>query len=282
MTRLATASGAAALAIVIAIVPTPAGASLIAPTNVQCGEREYVVGLSGRTGLWIDAAGPICARWDDRTFQSVPGRLQRPVGGPGGGSTQQSCPAGSAISGWRVESIVQGDAAFADRVSVQCQTLAPPHDVIASAVRFGGQNQLRRGRAPREGQCPAGELATGVSVWTSRDGRSVTDVAMRCGRAPSVASRMTRQNDPNGTVTYSSPELKVRSGDSVQVDWCREWATNCGAPAAEAFLRIEGWARAVDFVAKANVGLTVIISDKRICNAPGCTGFATIACRPAQ
>ena len=184
MTRLATASGAAALAIVAAIAPTPVGASLTAPTIVQCGEREYVVGLNGRTGLWIDAAGPICARWDDRTLLSVPGRPRRLVGGRGGGSNAQSCPAGSAISAWRAESIIQGDAAFADRVSVQCRTLAPPHDVTAAAVLFGGQNQLRRGGQPRVGRCPEGELATGVSVWTNHDGRFVIDVAMRCGRAP--------------------------------------------------------------------------------------------------
>jgi hypothetical protein len=283
MTRLATVSSAAILAVVAAIVAAPAISTLVAPTEVQCGEREYVVGLNGRTGLWIDATGPICARWDDRTFQPILGRPKRPVGGPGGRSNQQSCPAGSAINGWRVESIIEGDAAFADGVSAQCQTLAPPHDVTAAAVRFGGQNTLRRaGGRPKVGRCPEGELATGISVWTSLDGRFVTDVSMRCGRAPSVFSGMARQNGPNGTVTYFSPELKVRSGDTVQLDWCREWATNCGAPAAEAFCVSKGWARAVDFAAKPNVGLTVIISDKRICNVPGCTGFATIACGPAQ
>jgi hypothetical protein len=103
---------------------------------------------------------------------------------------------------------------------------------------------------------------------------------MHCGRAPSVESKMTRQNGPNGTATYSAPELKVRSGDSIRLDWCREWGMNCGAPAADAFCVSKGWARAVDFAPKQKVGLTVIISNQGICNVPHCAGFATITCAP--
>src|SRR5690348_14350611 len=93
MTELAKHFGLATLAIGIALVSAPALASLIAPTRVQCAGDEYVVGLTGRTGYWIDAVGPICARWDERTFQSVRRpQSRRPVGGGGGGMNQQSCP----------------------------------------------------------------------------------------------------------------------------------------------------------------------------------------------
>ncbi len=279
MSRFTTAI---ALGFVAATIAGRAAASLTVSTDSDCGPHEYAVGVSGRTGLWIDAVGAVCARWDERTFQTFPGRRPRPVGGSGGGPVQKSCPAGSAISGWKVESVIQNDAAFADRLTLECRMLAPPHDVTATGLVFGGSNQLRRGASPRVGRCPEGQLATGVSVWASSDGRFVTDAKMQCERAPAGYSSMSWQSGANGAVTYFSPELKVRSGDSVRLDWCREWATNCGAPAAEAFCKAKGMARAVSFAAKPNAGLTVIISDKRICNAPGCTAFTSITCGPAQ
>lgn len=271
------------IAAVIAIgvlMPRVAVASLTVSTTVQCGPGEYVVGLTGRTGAWIDAIGPVCTRWDNRTFQSVPGRAKRPVGGPGGGGNQQLCPAGSAIAAWQLEKIIADQAAFVDRVTVQCQTLAPPRTPTEARV-FGGQNNLPRGRGgPAKGRCPTGQLATGVHAWVSDDGRFVTNVGMTCGPAPSVAGRMAWRSGNDGTVTYFSPELKVSSGDRIQLDWCRQWATDCGQPAADAFCKVMGQARALRFAARPKVGLTVIVSDRRICNAPSCTGFEQVVCGP--
>lgn len=282
MTQFAMSFCAAALAALAAVLsPIRAQATLIASQEAECGNGEYVVGLTGRVGLWIDAVGPRCAGWDTRAYQAVPGRPRRAIGGVGGGPNEQACPAGSAISGWQVESVIQGDAAFADRLSVQCQRLAPPHDSMGS-LRMAGQNNLRRGAGgPRVGKCPANELATSISVWTSVDGAFVTDVAMRCAPAPRTFSGMTRQAGANGTVNFLSPELKVRSGDMVRLDWCHEWAANCGEAAAQAFCVAKGMARAVSFTSKPNVGLTVVIADQRICNSAACAGFANIVCGPA-
>ena len=185
MTRRLALFCAAALAIATALAPFPALPSLTAPTQVQCGNGEFVVGLTGRTGSWIDAVGPICAGWNDRNSQTIPGRPRRPVGGPGRGSNAQFCPAGSAMSALWVGWILQNDAAFADVVAFTCHMLAPPHNPTSVAVRFAGQNNLRRGMGrPTVIKCPEGQLATSISVWTSSDGRFVTDVSMRCGPAP--------------------------------------------------------------------------------------------------
>lgn len=261
----------------------PASASLIGPQTLDCREGEYVVGLAGRTGSWIDAIAPVCARWDGRLFQPVSPRTGPSAGGRGGGPNPQSCPAGSAVAAWKVEAIRAGDQAFAEAVSVQCRTLAPPHDLTPAGFRLAGGGGLPPGlRLPQQESCPAGQLATGVYGWVSLDGRFVTDVKMRCGAAPFVLSVMVKQGGANGTVTYFSPTLKLPGGDGVRLDWCREWANDCGAPAADAFCKSQGKGKAAGFAAQANVGLTVVISSRQICNAPGCTAFASIECSAAQ
>lgn len=257
----------------------PASASLIAPQTLDCRAGEYVVGLAGRTGSWIDAVAPVCAPWDGRRFQPGLPHARLPVGGHGGGPNQQSCPAGSAAAAWKVEAIRAGDQAFAGAVSVQCRTLAPPHGLTPAGFRFAGGGSLPPVlRQPQQESCPSGQLATGVYAWVSLDGRFVTDVKMRCGAAPFVQSVMVKQGGANGTVTYFSPTLKLQSGDGVRLDWCREWANDCGAPAADAFCKSYGKVKASRFAAQANVGLTMVISSQQICNAPGCTGFASIEC----
>ena len=284
MTRLAASFfGAALIALAATLRPIPAHASLSAPQDAARCTGEYVVGLTGRTGLWLDAVGPLCAGWDGRAFQPTPGRRSLGVGGKGGAPRQQTCPAGSAIAGWEVESVLQGDADFTDKLTVHCQTLAPPHNDTGFFL-MAGQNNLRRAAGgPRAGKCPANQLATSVSVWTSLDGAFVKNVDMRCAAAPHTFSSMVQQGGAGGTVNFLSPEIKVRSNDVVRLDWCHDWATNCGAPAAQALCASKGMARAVSFAAKPNVGLTVVIAGQRICNnTAGCTGFANIVCGPAQ
>jgi len=281
MARTFTPMRAWLLAMAAAFMAFPAAASLTVGKDAACAKGQWVTGLTGKAGLWIDAVGPTCAGWNDRSRLPTDGRAGRPVGGNGGGATTQGCPAGSAISAWEVAKVRQGDAAFADRVTFQCSTLAPPQTVTEAAVSFGGSNNLPRGKGkPQKGRCPAGELATSLSVWTSSDGRFVTDVSMRCARAPRGYPEMATQRAADGSVTFFSPEIKLKSGDSIQLDWCREWAANCGKPAADAFCASKGLGSSSNEVAKPNRGLTVVISNQQVCNAPGCTSFQKLTCSP--
>lgn len=265
-----------------ALIPRPALPSLTASIIVQCNEGEYIVGLTGRTGAWIDAVGPVCYRWDERSLQPQPGHPKRPAGGPGGGINKQFCPGGTAVSGWRVDKVLVDQAVYADRISVDCSTLAPPHDPARASVIFGGQNTLRHAAHPDVGKCPPGKLARGLSVWVNSDGRFVVDAKMDCADAPSVISKMTKQYGADKTVNYFDPEIAVHSGDKLPLDWCREWGTNCGAAAAEAFCKSVGQAKAIRFAPKSNIGLTAVISDRRVCNAPSCDGFSQIVCGASQ
>jgi hypothetical protein len=258
--------------------PVPASGQTAAK-RLECRTGEYVVGLAARTGAWIDAIAPICARWDDRSFQVASPRTMQFAGGPGGGSQQQSCPAGSAVATWRVEQILSGYHGFAEAVSMQCRMLAPPHDPTLPNVRLAGAGGLPAvAQPPQQQSCAPGKLVTAIDVWVTLDERFVEDLRMQCESGPFVASQMTAQNGPNGTVTYSSPSLKLPGGDGVRLDWCLEWANNCGQPAADAFCKSKGKAKAINFTQKPNAGLTVVISNKKICNAPACAAFASITC----
>jgi len=97
MIRFTVSLGVAALAALAALLlPFCARAALIAAQEAECGKGEYVVGLTGRVGLWIDAVGPRCASWDARTYQAIAGRPRRVIGGTRGGENEQACAPGSA------------------------------------------------------------------------------------------------------------------------------------------------------------------------------------------
>jgi hypothetical protein len=69
---------------------------------------------------------------------------------------------------------------------------------------------------------------------------------------------------------------------SNRLDWCLNWAADCGKPAADAFCKMKNFSRgSFAFVADAQPGgRTQVISSGRICEGPSCTGFQQIICEP--
>jgi len=180
MKRLTAFTGLTTVVLIGVLTPREALPSLTVGTPVKCSGGEYMVGLTGRTGLWIDAVGPICARWDGRNFAKN-GRSLRPVGGGGGGKNRRTCPFGSAISGWQIESVRSSSMAYVDRITIQCTKLGSSSNAAPATFVFGGQNNLPRVPTWHGKQgCPKDRLATGVSVWTSSDKRFVTNAQLIC------------------------------------------------------------------------------------------------------
>ena len=68
----------------------------------------------------------------------------------------------------------------------------------------------------------------------------------------------------------------------ARLDWCRLWASECGAPAANAFCRYKGHAGGAVRWGKANnIGATertIVIGTGDICDRPSCDGFTYIDC----
>jgi hypothetical protein len=76
--------------------------------------------------------------------------------------------------------------------------------------------------------------------------------------------------------TFSNPTIK-----GYRLDWCLNWATQCGEPAANAWCRTQGYKHAVRWDISSDVGAsspTYVIGDRRVCNESFCDGFSMIEC----
>lgn len=99
---------------------------------------------------------------------------------------------------------------------------------------------------------------------------------------------------PNGTspgnpvnaddTRFDLPMIWDHSGRVRQLDGCRVWANECGQAAANAFCQQatgDPKEAALNFAFREHAGAdspTFTIGDKRLCQGPGCTGFASITC----
>ena len=242
-----------------------------------CGAGEYLIGVSGRSGDWIDAIRPVCASWNAATRTAGVPRNGPIHGGRGGGEGVAICPRGSAVSGWEIRHVTRGDTVFLQYVAPHCRTILPPHDIVEiGRLQFGRGNPPMPSSGPTLHSCGKRELAIGISVAVGEN--HVSEVDLKCRFVPNASPPMASRETGRGTRLYTGPTIRTASGDDVSLDICREWATNCGAPAAAAFCRTQNYATAVAFVPAPGVGLTAVISSGRICSDPSCGGFTSIEC----
>lgn len=102
---------------------------------------------------------------------------------------------------------------------------------------------------------------------------------------PGVPDRDTPGKPAGDGMRYNYPYVKDGFGRFGLLDWCRDWGTQCGKPAAEAFCKqADGGARprSTDFghwPRAGHHGATVVISTRDTCELPRCEGFSYIVCR---
>jgi hypothetical protein len=69
--------------------------------------------------------------------------------------------------------------------------------------------------------------------------------------------------------------------NGANVDWCRDWATNCGTLGAENFCRLQHYARAQSF-SQGHMSPTLVLtqdpSKARTCTGSSCVGFTSVQC----
>ena len=91
-----------------------------------------------------------------------------------------------------------------------------------------------------------------------------------CGELSPAAAAETSQS-------FVAPIIK-----DFRLDWCRNWGTGCGGPAAELFCHEKGFDKALRWSIDPNVGArgipTLVFGDGRLCQAPNCAGFRVIVC----
>jgi hypothetical protein len=84
------------------------------------------------------------------------------------------------------------------------------------------------------------------------------------------------EKDPN-VKEFEKPTI-----DGYRLDYCREWGTNCGTPAADAFCTSKGYTRSVYWEIDQHIGVetpTKIFATGDICNQSFCDGFKVIDCQ---
>ena len=67
----------------------------------------------------------------------------------------------------------------------------------------------------------------------------------------------------------------------LRLDWCRFWARQCGAPAANTFCRMRGYRRAIAWQKATDIGRWVptrVIATGQVCRGNFCDGFRFITC----
>jgi hypothetical protein len=76
--------------------------------------------------------------------------------------------------------------------------------------------------------------------------------------------------------TYDKPRWFDR-----RLDWCLNWGTGCGQPAADNFCMRRRWTGALEFAADPNIGAsepTMVSGSGKVCDQSNCTGFQYITC----
>ncbi len=65
------------------------------------------------------------------------------------------------------------------------------------------------------------------------------------------------------------------------LDWCLNWGTDCGKPAADAFCKAKGFSEALYFQSDSGIGRkpTRLIGADQICNEKSCVAFQIITCK---
>jgi len=115
---------------------------------------------------------------------------------------------------------------------------------------------------------PAGHvLRESIASLQTRiiNGGQVCDAPF-CDRISEVTCKET-------TVRFVDPKI-----GGYGLDYCREWATNCGWPAAHAFCNSKGLPKATDFRWIKDNQKTRIINGGQVCDAPQCDRISTVVC----
>lgn len=183
--------------------------------RAECPKGSYLVGLTGRTGAWVNRIAPICAPWLRGSQTLGAPSIGQSFGMSGGGQEHQAICTRSgdnrlAIQSWWIH-LLRSDNHYVQFIQVYCDSLPTPLPPTNWGPRldFGTKpNDSEEmitygpfGSQPPFQACPAGEAAVGIHV---RAGRFVDAIGLVCGPIPARVGAPTTKL-PSPLVQAPSP-----------------------------------------------------------------------------
>lgn len=149
----------------------PFGAQGDAGFEDRCPVGQYLVGLRGRRGAWIDQITIVCSA--NNGNGQLTGAANGPSrGGNGGGPEERMCKPGETI--YTVLPILTKDSRQVQELAGNCRA---PGKKSGTFLRFGN---VADSNQPRQRfTCPDGDAATGL---TGRYGKHVNAIGLICSR----------------------------------------------------------------------------------------------------
>lgn len=140
--------------------------------------------------------------------------------------------------------------------------------LIASAV-FGGGLEVKELKLPK--------IGTIGRIMAAIVGVGFILLAIYLSPKGPVGGVKPADSTPTkATMTFQSPMHGV-----LRLDACKNWAQNCGEPAATAWCKMKGFSRATEYPQEnvGNAGLsTQLIGTNEVCNEKFCASFVYITC----
>lgn len=170
--RLLCSSEQPATVVVTPWVSDPVGGTGgTAAPPLKCDPGQVMVGVTVRSGFWLDSIAPRCAT-PDATGAWANDALGPRAGGSGGTTETERCPSNHAVS-----AITGRAAGFIDRLRIRCRPLASETSTTGEEISggvVGGNGGTEFGRIA----CPTDLAATGFAV---RTGAYVDQLKLICG-----------------------------------------------------------------------------------------------------
>jgi hypothetical protein len=283
---------AAALGLAVfgaAAAATPAGAveTIGGPGGeafrIACGAGRYVVGLTGRSGDWMDQVAPICVKIDGHGRWVGSPTVGPSAGGSGGVAFTMQCPRDSVVTsyyGYSQEYVIN--------IGLTCRHDGPNGAEWRTPVPAQVGNLSVS--SSEGGGCGQGQAADAIigGAWSyvDRFGLSCAGYLVMPPPDPApapapviVAPAWDEEAKARSPLFEALGQFSAPMINGYAVDLCLNWGTGCGQPAADEFCRRQGFSASVEHTVQNDAPPTLVLGDNVVCDGAFCDRFSAIACR---
>jgi PASTA domain len=148
------------------------------------------------------------------------------------------------------------------------------YEQAASAVTAAGLVPARKDQ-PTNSQPTNSVIAVTPNSGEHVDKGATVTLTVATSQAPPPPQPPVIVEISNPMVEVTTPQNKK---EMVALDYCLNWAANCGKPAADAYCKSHNYAASQSLDKKDNDPTTAVISTGQMCTAPNCTRIVAVRC----